>query len=411
MSSLIVDREKSCASNTFRGSERLVQLAISLSIIGLSGSLQIFSPGWVGIYIPVAVAAGLVIIAEFLSRSRGQSDMVVVLLAITTLTAFLLSTLESLDPKTTLLGSISLIVIIFLALRMARALSTEQILYAATYTFVGLLVVSVFLVIFFPHLGIDSDTRGDYWKGLFVNKNTFGRMACITLVLVIAATMTRNSHQRVFALFGTLLATACAWYSGSATSVSIGVFLAILYFLSRSLLVSPRSQGTVVISLAALSAGISLISFETFSPVFAFLGRDVTLTGRQEIWTTVLQLLQDVPPTGYGYAAFWSSDLTGSVVSRSVGFLVASAHNGFLDLWAQLGLHAALVVLIVMVLAVLRRVVRPENARVGRSLFLFVSLFFVLNLTESAYTSTLLLFLFWILMADNRSTLRVPPRS
>ncbi len=70
----------------------------------------------------------------------------------------------------------------------------------------------------------------------------------------------------------------------------------------------------------------------------AFIGRDLTLTGRTEIWDALTPLAAEHPWLGYGYGGFW---LDWSGPSRTIwtrlGWQVPNAHNGFLDLRLELG--------------------------------------------------------------------------
>jgi O-antigen ligase len=68
------------------------------------------------------------------------------------------------------------------------------------------------------------------------------------------------------------------------------------------------------------------------------LGRDSTMTGRTDIWQAVLQAVLKRPLLGYGFAAFWLS-LRGESANiiLALRWAVPAAHNGFLEIWLQLG--------------------------------------------------------------------------
>jgi exopolysaccharide production protein ExoQ len=72
--------------------------------------------------------------------------------------------------------------------------------------------------------------------------------------------------------------------------------------------------------------------------LFKALGKDPTLTGRTDIWAALLRQSAKHPLTGYGYAVFWTLEShPAQWIRKETGWLVPTAHNGWLDILAQLG--------------------------------------------------------------------------
>ncbi|NJR68258.1 MAG: O-antigen ligase family protein [Synechococcales cyanobacterium CRU_2_2] len=76
-----------------------------------------------------------------------------------------------------------------------------------------------------------------------------------------------------------------------------------------------------------------------FGAIATFLNKDITLTGRTDIWKLVVDVIHKKPWLGYGYDAFWSQGLKGDAayVWRAFLWEAPHSHNGFLDIWVQLG--------------------------------------------------------------------------
>ena len=89
--------------------------------------------------------------------------------------------------------------------------------------------------------------------------------------------------------------------------------------------------------------------------VVDFLGKDIELNGRLPLWTLAIEKGLEQPWLGYGYRGFWSSDVSDSVLYNSWAVLEEEfrnrtiefhSHNGFIDLFLELGLIGILIFLL-----------------------------------------------------------------
>jgi O-antigen ligase len=70
----------------------------------------------------------------------------------------------------------------------------------------------------------------------------------------------------------------------------------------------------------------------------AMIGRDLSLTGRTDIWDAAMPAVTAQPWLGYGYYAFWLPENGPAYwVREAVQWEVASAHSGWLELALGLG--------------------------------------------------------------------------
>jgi O-antigen ligase len=77
------------------------------------------------------------------------------------------------------------------------------------------------------------------------------------------------------------------------------------------------------------------------------MGRDMSFSGRTEIWSAILASIHKRPWTGYGYKAFWRG-MTGESanVMISLGWMMGYAHDGFLSVWVEMGAFALLLLIL-----------------------------------------------------------------
>src|SRR3546814_9448459 len=134
---------------------------------------------------------------------------------------------------------------------------------------------------------------------------------------------------------------------------------------------------------AALTVGLALDA----DAVFHLVGRDASLTGRTDIWAPLWERLSTRPWTGFGYGAFWH-DPEGPAwaLRRALQWDVPSAHNGWVELWLDVGLGGVLLFGVTF-LAVTGRAVagafRDESTETLWTL-VFLTLFVLFSISESS---------------------------
>jgi len=78
--------------------------------------------------------------------------------------------------------------------------------------------------------------------------------------------------------------------------------------------------------------------FDVKNTIIALLGRNPDLTGRSAIWENYLSMVRN-PIIGYGYEMFYTSVMKENLIE---GF--ASIHNGYLEMYLNLGIIGLLFV-------------------------------------------------------------------
>jgi O-antigen ligase len=245
------------------------------------------------------------------------------------------STLWSQDAMTTARRSIPFALATLLGLYFASRFSVQKQLSILTATMVLAASASIVLALFFPSIGLEAST-GHFgnWQGIFTQKNACGRaMVFATAALLSHGRMNawRCAWMLLFLFVLVMSGSRGAWVIEAALFACYGIVRVIERFTpsSRQMLVG----GTIVT--ATICAVIAWLYF----PVFAhFLGRDASLSGRTAIWQQVWTAIEKHPLLGYGFAAFWQGMKGESYnVIVALRFVIFHAHNGFLEIWLELG--------------------------------------------------------------------------
>lgn len=199
-------------------------------------------------------------------------------------------------------------------------------------------VLQIVLILALPGVGIHQDVNAGAWRGMFGEKNALGANSALAgLVFVILGDIHRERRWfwRGFAALSFLL----IFGSKSATSLIAFVGPAALYIFISATRNSPPAR--LMMLYLGISVIMAVIVASLFNPslILDALGKDATLTGRTDIWKMTWNAVQDRPWTGYGYAAFWQTELGPSyIISSYLEWTVPSAHNT----WIEQGLHMGL---------------------------------------------------------------------
>jgi exopolysaccharide production protein ExoQ len=251
--------------------------------------------------------------------------------------------------------------------------------------------ICIFFSFIFGALGlgnaIDSGEGVLGWYGIFDQKNALGRMMVFSALVFLSWKTVEPQHRRLAnaALLGSVVLIAL---SRSMTSIVVLALLMILLpYLRWAARRSERWMVGGILFLTAVGTSSSFYVATHLDQVTGLLGKSATLTGRVQIWilSTVMALRR--PWLGYGYNAFWLPNEWFTVrIWQVLGWKAPHAHNGFLELWLELGLVGAGLFFLVFVYYVGRGITflarhRAEQSTIWPIAFLFF--LFLSNLTET----------------------------
>jgi O-antigen ligase len=177
------------------------------------------------------------------------------------------------------------------------------------------------------------------WRGLWVEKNNLGGNMNVGFALCAAAAVLNPVRAKMWAAFA-VLCVGLIVLSTSKTSLVV-LLLTMGAFAFIALVKRGRASGVAMTWIAVAGLGLmALVLIFASEAVFALLGKDATFTGRTEIWEGVTRVAEMRPLTGYGYGAIWNNDDPYAPLARIVqtaGFKPEHAHNGWMELWLNLG--------------------------------------------------------------------------
>ncbi len=276
-------------------------------------------------------------------------------LALTTLTGLVLGTKYSLKEIARMLGQASLI-------------------------HLGLVAVLLFAA---PHM-VYSYSDGHALKGLTSHKNIFGFEAGLASLVFLLV-----PFRRFVILRWPFAALAFIMLVLSRSAGSLVATVAGLAVLPLLLPIRYRGMQRIVLMMltVTVAAGAIYMLVVHLEYVPQLLSKDPTLTGRTELWALVGNAIAQRPWCGYGYDSFWMGLQGESLgIIRSVGWLVPTAHDGYLDLLLGVGWSGALLFFPLLVQSVRRALgaVASEQGLVRYFPAAFLVFWLVYNLNESA---------------------------
>lgn len=278
-------------------------------------------------------------LAWVLWRDRAQAfaaaravPLLVGLLAIAAL-----STLWSIDSGATLRRSVWLALSMAFGLYLAWRHDWKSLLNVLAGAFIVLIAGSFALGLLAPSIGRMTFEHPGAWSGLWTHKNTLGGVMALGVAICAAAAIVTQERRKLW------IGCAIAAFVLVLLSTSMTALIASLLGLGVIGFCMFVRRGPVQMITAFAAAGVLLVAgagIVLLAPdlIVAALGRDLTLTGRTDIWEASARFVEAKPWLGYGYYAFWLPDNGPAYwVREAVAWQVASAHSSWLELALGLG--------------------------------------------------------------------------
>lgn len=269
----------------------------------------------------------------------------------------LVSCLWSYDPGTTIRQSIIIIGVVMMAMALQLASwQRDRFETIVRWTLTGVCILSLIVALAIPNVGIHNSSQFELmgsWRGITQAKYFLGHAAQISAMLwgYLWATRRARSWQ---VLPGIALSLLLLLKSRSNTSlIVLLVGLALMAIILRPPLRLRHTGLTVRIGLVlamfvpafAYIVFVGDISYRSImEPVSGYFGKDITISGRTFIWEEVWRVINSSARhfwIGQGYMTFWRWPPSEETI-RILGWPCPDAHNGYLDIWNELGLIGVL---------------------------------------------------------------------
>jgi len=248
------------------------------------------------------------------------------------------STLWSFAPDITLRRGLSLLATTILGAYFATRYSLRQQLQLLAWTFGIAVVLSFVFALALPLYGVEHGVHAGAWRGIYFNKNLLGKMMVLSAAIfwLLATNMQR---KRPLFWLGLILSVSLILLSASVSSLLNLLMLIFACSVFRTLRWRSEIMIPTVLFLS-VAVGLFYAWFTSNAEILlGSLGRETNLTGRPDLWFAVLKKIGQNLWLGYGYSGFWLGlDSEGGSVWREIHWKAPNSHNGFLDLFLELGL-------------------------------------------------------------------------
>jgi len=219
---------------------------------------------------------------------------------------------------------------------------TKQIINVFKIIFGGYLLISLLTILTIP----GAKDRFGIWRGIAGHKNTLGQTSLLALIFFAAIVNLKQSlKSKTVITFFIMIGLVLLFGSKSSTSIFTGliIFTLSLTFMLDVLFEPIGIRKTVslltVIVFVILFVLIILIVPEIIEVVLGSAGKDLTFTGRVDLWLDIWEEAQNHLFLGTGFQAFWviTSEKIEQLFEIYV-WLPIQAHNGYLDIINEVGI-------------------------------------------------------------------------
>lgn len=364
---------------------------LTMAVFLMSNSAPI-EPLFFAMALPIGV--GALIMSPRQQLARLVIDLPVLAIAV----LMTLSVAWSLSPTQAIFEVRRDVTLIVLTSIIASLLPTRDVIQAvlrACYLSIAITIVALlFLAEARSHVPDGTSAySAEYpgWHGLFIHKNTmspFLVFAGVTVWLFEDRIWLRNSLMGII----TILLIG----SQSATGVSAWMLVVATFVWFRMYRRADGRNGTAFI-VASIAVAICALmgAILSVSAITSAYGKDLTFSGRTDIWAAVLNAAADRPWFGYGLGGvFWEANTVTRQIWAEVGFVIPHAHSGWLDVLLTIGLVGVLVYAVKFATTIgLGIKVLRTNRVLGEWLLIVTAVQLLMGLSETVFTGD------WIIYA------------
>ena len=227
----------------------------------------------------------------------------------------------------------------------------------------------------------------DAWRGLAPTKNTLGQISFVSLIIWSIALLERGVVKKTVALIFWCLSLALVLGSRSTTCILTGgilLYILVLFSITNRFLkpiVGKFFAIAFFLTFLVCLIAIGYWKIEFIESFLSLFGKDITLTGRTELWGRVFDETKNYLLYGCGYGGFWLVDtpILDSIYREFI-WLPNEAHLGYLDILNETGI-VGLCIFFLMVIMYFSRALKLDKPY---SLKWFVISVLILNLSESS---------------------------
>lgn len=290
------------------------------------------------------------------------------------------SLLWSYDSQATVINVRALLRTTLFGLYLATRYNLKELGQLLAWTLGLAALISLGRTLVLPGSAITPDGS---WKGAFPHKNYLARTMAISGIVFFG--MTCTGWRRTIKWAGFFLSVGLLILSKGKTALVLLAIGLTFWPLCKSLQQKHYKLQAFLMMFALFFSGLVAIlvigNLETI--VVDGLGKDLTLTGRTQLWEELFKKVAEQPWLGYGYFGFWSSQQQDLLNKVQHGWVPTHAHSGFLELTLFVGI-VGLVLFILSFITVYFKAIKLISSTKTSDFywpFQFLTIMFLSNLT------------------------------
>jgi O-antigen ligase len=244
---------------------------------------------------------------------------------------------------------------------------------------------------FLAVLFIPEATQWEFpaWRGLAPTKNNLGQIALLSLILWIGI-VPYHRHRAINVLHYTWLGMTACLFVGARSTTAFLVGIVLLGLLGTlhagSLLKQPMVArvyaAALVVGVLVIGAAVVIGAPDVPVAFLSLFGKDMTFTGRVDLWREVLSMMEGKWMIGWGIGGFWVMDSPHlTPLFEFFPWLPNQAHQGYIDILNQTGI-VGIALLLAAIAAYFRRLAQLEKGQIWK--WVLIGLL-VLNFQESVF--------------------------
>ena len=239
-------------------------------------------------------------------------------------------------------------------------------------------ILSLIFILLIPSYGVSTGLHAGKWQGIFTHKNALGNISSLIFVYSLwrfSITKSKVAFITISISFIEILG------SGSSTGLLNSLFC-ILLFISTYFYKINKKVTFLILLFLIFSFFLLFLSINSIVSKDDF--RFFDFSDRNLVWIYYLKLIESKWLFGYGINQFANNIIRNENEFRaSVGFVVQSTHNGYLQNLYSIGIIGLILTLIIL-LKFSSIKVPPLYSRFK---LLFITNFIILNIFESNFFS------------------------
>lgn len=321
----------------------LENLFVIFGFLFFSGGLQVFNLPSLFIsvfrYLTPLICIGLITQKLGTFISLFKRDVFLSSVIVLSLFSFLWSDVPS---NTIFLIRGQLLPMTCFGLYLATYFDTDKLLRKITYACLVGILLSWFVVVAMPSVGITQGGKfAGSWLGIYgPQKNTASAYMVVTALMLLISSFQRDQQKYFGISYHVILrisgvsALIFILLTASGTGLAITVVISLTLFLYPNF----RWKGKISVLVCQMIVMMYLFISVSWESIVIAMGKDPTLTGRTTFWEIATDAVQAHKPIlGFGRGGFWISSHIVLIANRMGGYIPPHAHNGFVEVFLDLG--------------------------------------------------------------------------